>query len=94
MSEPNFDALGRYTEAAERAREALRRRNDALYRLAGRASAAAEGDYTGFIGRGVDCDKLRAALNDAEKANAEMIAAIADANAAAIESGKQALKLA
>jgi predicted oxidoreductase len=88
----NYEALGRYTEAVERFRRLLSMRNriiaDAarvLQSVAGNSSAWDRPDE-------LDIDALIASLEEARRLQAEMLAAVAEANAVADAAKRPLLK--
>lgn len=90
MSEPDFEALGRYTAACDRARDLSRGRDMELATLA-RLAAAARNIGGGAVAARVNFSGLRNALERAADLDIALVEAIADANTYAPNSGKPLL---
>lgn len=82
------EALGRYTEAAERFETALQKRNDQLEDIAGLCNSTAGRHQTRFC-----FEEIRLMIDVAEQLEVDVIAAVAEANAVAVKAGKPAIKL-
>jgi hypothetical protein len=79
MTALNYEMLGRYTEAGERAQATIRERARALYDL----KALINGDHAPEDVKRIDWDLAEALLNKAKALDAALREAFADGNLAA-----------
>ncbi len=91
--EMNFEALGRYTEAAERAAKLARQRDTLLTELARQLTITTGSKSGSCIAVFADFEALTVQLADAAKADAELCQAIAEANSIAQACDRRPRKL-
>ncbi|MBF0095446.1 MAG: hypothetical protein HQL34_13005 [Alphaproteobacteria bacterium] len=89
----DYESLGRYTEASERARSLAAQRHNKLVDLSRLVSAVTGHSSTGYVAVAMDCERMRSLLEEAAKLDAEMLEAVAVANAVAASCGKPLLKI-
>lgn len=89
----NYEALGRYTEASERAHSFAAQRHNKLSDLARAISAATGMSSSGFVAVELDFARVQGLVDEAAKLDASLMEAVAEANANASHCGKAPLKL-
>ncbi|MDR1662526.1 MAG: hypothetical protein LBR95_08925 [Azoarcus sp.] len=89
----NFEALGRYTDAVERASRLARSRDGSLAEIARQLNVFTGSKSGGHIAVAVDFGRIAKQLDEAEKIDAELVQAVAEANAVAQDCDKRPLKL-
>ena len=87
----DYEALGRYTEATEKAKSAAIEVRNAFARLGRLTLSINTGSDT--VASEYDFTKIRAAVDDAQAAQVAMLGEIAKANHEAVACEKPALKL-
>ena len=89
----NFEALGRYTDAAERAARLAKQRDNQMAELARQLTIITGSKSGSCVAVFADFEALTVQLAEAAKADAELCQAIAEANAIAQACDKRPLKL-
>lgn len=92
MSE-NFEALGRYHSACDKAVQASRRRRRALSDLALAINATNGMESSGHLAFDFDVPTARRLLEEAAEASADMTRWANEANAVAVAAGKPPLRI-
>lgn len=88
----NYEAIGRYTEAAERFRRLLSMRNRIVADAARVLQSVAGNSAAWDRPNEVDFDALIADLAEARRLQADMLAAVAEANAVADAASRPMIK--